>query len=401
MSHGATPRGTAYLALSNAHEVTSMDEMSLPSGREPNGEHEPALTLRSAEPPRGDAATFPVHASNEEASRGGRGQPVGSDFLLHDAPSSRAGTSYSLSERLRRRDAYHASDTERRTPRPRDRAVTTSHKIAEVMREFVGPDGRTYAAIPMDVYAEVAEETAETAETAAQEVPEEEYDADAAYQQWLRLDEAERLRRIATAQAGLDTLPGNDRAIMERIILVAANARAGLHGAAQRTRQYFTVGDEVMADGTAHGAIFDLDHFEALLFAMDDELAGQPTLTGAQIEECDAVVLGHLAVLTTGGTPIMPESFADSDNIYRTPVSSVGRFGVMTRDLDDEGNLRYGPWLWRNFRVAWRRWGPLALLGLGSLWKPVYTRAEVLRRWTCGEAALSLTLFDHERGRQI
>ena len=43
---------------------------------------------------------------------------------------------------------------------------------------------------------------------------------------------------------------------------------------------------------------------------MEDQLNGQPTITAAQLEECDAVVLGHKAVLTTGGTPIMPESFA-------------------------------------------------------------------------------------------
>jgi len=97
----------------------------------------------------------------------------------------RVGGSYTLSERLRRREAYHADDTARRTPRPRDRAVTTSHKIAEAMTEFVGPDGRTYAAIPMDLYAEVAEETQEGTE---QEVPEEEYDAKAAYVAWSHLD---------------------------------------------------------------------------------------------------------------------------------------------------------------------------------------------------------------------
>ena len=120
---------------------------------------------------------------------------------------------------------------------------------------------------------------------------------------------------------------------------------------------------------------------------MEDQLNGQPSITAAQLEECDAVVLGHKAVLTTGGTPIMPESFADSGNTYRAPVQSVGRFGVMTRDLDEEGNLRYGPWLWRNLRVAWRRYGPLVLLGLGWLWKPIYTRAEVLREMMAGTGA--------------
>jgi hypothetical protein len=311
----------------------------------------------------------------------GRSEAVGSDFLVREGPQARAGGATTLSERLRRRQAYHADDTERRAPRPRDRAVTTSHKIAEAMTEFVGPDGRTYAAIPMDLYAEVAEEEAE------QEVPEEEYDAEAAYVAWTVLSEEEHIARISAAQAALDTLPGNDRAIMERIVLVAANARAGLHEAAQRTRQYFGVGDEVIADGKAHGATFSTEHFESLLFAMDDQLANGPTITTEQLEECDAVVLGHTAVLTTGGTPIMPESFADSGAIYRTPAQSVGRFGVMTRDLDDEGNLRFGPFLWRNFRVAWRRYGPLVLLGLGWLWKPIYTRAEIVRELMAGTGA--------------
>ena len=116
------------------------------------------------------------------------------------------------------------------------------------MTEFVGPDGRTYAAIPMDLYAEVAEETQEGTE---QEAPEEEYDAKAAYVAWSHLDEKAKARRVAQAQAALDTLPGNDRAIVERIVLVAANARAGLKSSAQRTRQYFTVGDEIIAHGQA------------------------------------------------------------------------------------------------------------------------------------------------------
>ncbi len=249
------------------------------------------------------------------------------------------------------------------------------------MTEFVGPDGRAYAAIPMDLYAEVAEEEAE------QEVPEEEYDAEAVYVAWTALSEEEHIARISAAQAALDTLPGNERAIMERIVLVTANARAGLHEAAQRTRQYFSVGDEVIADGKAHGATFGTDHFESLLFAMDDQLANGPSITPTQLEECDAVVLGHTAVLTTGGTPIMPDSFADSGNVYRTPIQSVGRFGVMTRDLDDEGNLRFGPFLWRNFRVAWRRYGPLVLLGLGWLWNPIYTRAEIVREMMAGTGA--------------
>jgi hypothetical protein len=259
--------------------------------------------------------------------------------------------------------------------------VTTSHKIAEAMQEFVGPDGRVYAAIPMDLYAEVAEEEVQ------QEVPEEEYDAETAYLVWSQLDETAKAQRVALAQAALDTLPGNDRAIMERIVLVAANARAGLHAAAQRTRQYFSAGDAVIADGQAHGATFDTTHFESLLFAMDGQLANGPTINAAQLEESDAVVLGHTAVLTTGGTPIMPDSFADAGNLYHTPIQSVGRFEVITRDLDEEGNLRFGPFLWRNFRVAWRRYGPLVLLGLGWLWRPIYTRAEIVRQMLTGTGA--------------
>jgi hypothetical protein len=318
-------------------------------------------------------------APDGELSASGRADPVGSEFLLREGSQARAGSSYSLSERLRRREAYHADDTARRTPRPRDRAVTTSHKIAEAMTEFVGPDGRTYAAIPMDLYAEVAEEE--------QEVPEEEYDAEAAFAAWTQLTEEQRIAQIEQAQAALDTLPGNDRAIMERIVLVAGNARAGLKTAAQRTRQYFTAGDQIIAQGQQHGATFTTESFEALLFAMDDTLKSRPSITSTQLEECDAVVLGHMAVLTTSGTPIMPDSFADSGNIFRTPVQSVGRFGIMTRDLDSEGNVRAGPWLWRNFRVAWRRYGPLVLLGLGWTWNPIYTRAEVLREMMTGTGA--------------
>ena len=319
------------------------------------------------------------HQPQSATPPAGRSAAVGSDFLIREGAQARAGGATTLSERLRRREAYHADDTARRTPRPRDRAVTTSHKIAEAMTEFVGPDGRTYAAIPMDLYAEVAEEE--------QEVPEEEYDAEAAFAAWTQLSDEQQIAGIEQAQMALDTLPGNDRAIMERIVLVAANARAGLKTAAQRTRQYFTVGDQIIAQSQQHGATFTTESFEALLFAMDDTLKGRPSITSTQLEECDAVVLGHMAVLTTGGTPIMPDSFADSGNIFRTPVQSVGRFGIMTRDLDSEGNVRLGPWLWRNFRVAWRRYGPLVLLGLGWAWNPIYTRAEILREMMTGTGA--------------
>jgi hypothetical protein len=92
----------------------------------------------------------------------------------------------------------------------------------------------------MDLYAEVAKEEM------GKEIPEEEYDADAAFLAWSQLDETAKMQRVALAQTALDTLPGNDRAIMERIVLVAANGRAGLKVAAQRTRQYFTVGDHVI-----------------------------------------------------------------------------------------------------------------------------------------------------------
>jgi hypothetical protein len=297
-----------------------------------------------------------------------------------------------LSERLRRRETYHADDTERRTPRPRDRTVTTSHKLAEAMEIVTGPDGREYVQIPADAWAQVADDEAE------QEVPEEEYDAEAAYAVWTALDEVERNARMTEAQAALDQLPGNDRAIMECIVQVASNARAGLKGAAQRTRQYFTNGDELIL---RNNQVFTTDHFEALLFGRDDELRGQPSLTPGQLERSDQIVLGHLAVLTTGGTPIMPDDALDlaaAAGYARAPQQTVGRFGVMTRDLDDEGNLRLGPFLWRNFHVAWRRYGPLVLTGLGWLWAPIYTRAEILREMATGVGPAPVRRLASRRG---
>src|SRR5262245_52806356 len=100
--------------------------------------------LEYPSPPDGEAPQFlPENQPQEAGLATGRAEAVGSEVLLREGAQARAGGAATLSERLRRRDAYHTDDTARRTPRPRDHTVTTSHKIAEAMTEFVGPDGRT------------------------------------------------------------------------------------------------------------------------------------------------------------------------------------------------------------------------------------------------------------------
>jgi hypothetical protein len=312
----------------------------------------------------------------------GRAGGVGSDFLWRDVPQARAGGAATLSERLRRRAAYHADDT--RPTAPRDRTATTSKKLAQQMEIVTDANGRRVVQIPADAWEEVAEEEA------ANEVPEEEYNADDRWAAWSALSSDEKAARVTEAQEALDTLNTSDRPIIERTVLLVAYAHQGMKAANQRTRQYCEVGDRVIAEGRDQGATFTSDHFEALLFAMDDELDADPSrrMTHAMLEQSDAIVLGHEAVLTTGGTPVMPDDFATmAGDLYREPVSTAGHFGVMSRDLDDDGNLRSGAFLWRNFRVAWRRWGPLAVLGVGWLWAPIYSRAEMLRQMAANTGA--------------